>query len=138
MRSVLLDPKAPPPRPFVRLRPRAAAIARQPAAAKRLAERAYTKFRALRPHLRTLRSDLPTLIRLTRAYAGGQYRALPWKALVAAVTALLYFVIPLDAIPDAIPLIGYLDDAAVVAFVMRLLRVEVGQFRAWEATSGPP
>lgn len=35
------------------------------------------------------------------------------KALIAS--ALAYFVFPLDAIPDLTPIIGYLDDAGVIA-----------------------
>lgn len=38
------------------------------------------------------------------------------KAMVLA--ALAYFVLPTDAIPDWIPVIGYSDDAAVLAAVM--------------------
>lgn len=38
-----------------------------------------------------------------------------------AVLALLYFISPVDAIPDAMPLIGLMDDAAVIAAAMTIL-----------------
>lgn len=41
------------------------------------------------------------------------------KGLVLA--ALAYFVLPLDAIPDVLPAIGYTDDAAVIAAVIALV-----------------
>lgn len=41
------------------------------------------------------------------------------KALI--VGALLYFISPVDLIPDFIPVAGYIDDAAVVAGVVALL-----------------
>ncbi|MCA9675388.1 MAG: DUF1232 domain-containing protein [Myxococcales bacterium] len=39
--------------------------------------------------------------------------------------ALAYFVCPLDAVPDAIPVAGYGDDAAVVTATFRLLSAHV-------------
>jgi uncharacterized membrane protein YkvA (DUF1232 family) len=38
-----------------------------------------------------------------------------------AVLALLYFISPVDAIPDAVPLIGLMDDAAVIASAITIL-----------------
>jgi uncharacterized membrane protein YkvA (DUF1232 family) len=41
------------------------------------------------------------------------------KAIVAA--ALLYFILPVDSIPDIAPLVGYLDDAGVLAAAVRYI-----------------
>jgi uncharacterized membrane protein YkvA (DUF1232 family) len=38
----------------------------------------------------------------------------------------------LDLIPDAIPVAGLVDDAAVLAFVLRQARAEVEAFKKWE------
>lgn len=54
------------------------------------------------------------------------------KALAGA--ALLYFIMPADVIPDVIPVIGYIDDAAAVAIVWKLLSEELGRF---EEKEGP-
>lgn len=125
-----------PPVSFFRLRRRAERKAERPEDVRTLAASAYAKYQIVRPQLVALRDDLPTLIRLARAYAIGTYRKIPWKAIVSVVAALIYFVMPLDAIPDFIPVIGYLDDAAVIAYVMRMLHVEIGQFKTWEADAG--
>mgnify|MGYP002422901999 CR=1 FL=1 len=45
-----------------------------------------------------------------------------------AGAALLYFILPADVIPDVIPVIGYIDDAAAVAFVWKLLSEELSKF----------
>ena len=42
------------------------------------------------------------------------------KAIVAA--ALIYFISPIDAIPDIAPLIGYMDDLGVITALMKLSR----------------
>lgn len=44
-----------------------------------------------------------------------------WARKVLVVGALVYFILPADAIPDFTPLIGYLDDAAVIAAVIKTL-----------------
>ncbi len=47
--------------------------------------------------------------------------AVHWAKKVLVVAALAYFVIPLDSIPDFMPVVGYLDDAAVLAAVIKTL-----------------
>ena len=39
----------------------------------------------------------------------------PFRAKIIAFTALAYFILPVDAIPDAIPIAGYTDDAGAIA-----------------------
>ena len=76
--------------------------------------------------------DLNSLFRLVKAWARGAYREIPWKAIVSAVAALIYFLNPFDFIPDLIPFSGFLDDAAVVGFVMASMKSEIEKFLAWE------
>jgi uncharacterized membrane protein YkvA (DUF1232 family) len=54
--------------------------------------------------------------------------------LVGGIAALAYFVDPLDMIPDTVPVLGYLDDTAVIAAVVRMNLTAVSQFRNWEAS----
>jgi|SRR5262245_53891405 len=75
--------------------------------------------------------DLKALFRLIRAYAKGDYRATPWKSLVAAVTAVVYFIYPLDFIPDFL-LPGFLDDALVVGWVLSSIKKDLSIFLHWE------
>lgn len=43
------------------------------------------------------------LIRMIRATANGSYKGLPWKSLLSVIAVLLYFVSPIDIIPDFLP-----------------------------------
>lgn len=79
--------------------------------------------------------SLQTLIRMIRAWLGNEY-AVPIATVVGGVAALIYFVDPFDLIPDYLPVFGYLDDAAVIAAVVRLNLSEVSRFRNWEAALG--
>lgn len=121
------------PRLFDRFRRRADRMAHDEARVSELVDDASTKFSRYREHLGSLATDLPVLLRMAHAYTVGEYRRVPWKALVMIVAALLYFFSPLDAIPDFIPVLGFVDDAAVVAYVLRQIRNEVERFAEWEA-----
>jgi uncharacterized membrane protein YkvA (DUF1232 family) len=44
----------------------------------------------------------------------------------------LYVVSPVDFVPDFIPGIGFLDDAAVVALVLHSMAQDLAAFRMWE------
>jgi uncharacterized membrane protein YkvA (DUF1232 family) len=76
--------------------------------------------------------DLMSFIRLLRSWATGKYQAPPWKSIALIIGAVLYFVSPFDAIPDIIPILGFADDAFIIAFVMRHVRRDIIAFRAWE------
>lgn len=79
--------------------------------------------------------DFRALIRLVVAYARGHYRDIPADALIPVIAGLIYVVSPIDLIPDAIPGVGLLDDAAVVGWVLKTVRGELDSFRAWEEGS---
>jgi uncharacterized membrane protein YkvA (DUF1232 family) len=72
--------------------------------------------------------------RLARAYVMGDYREIPWKTMLTLVAALLYFVNPLDLIPDVIPVTGLTDDFAVLVWAYNAIRLEIDKFLAWEKT----
>ena len=115
--------------PFQRRAERAAERAER---VRALAERAAARLGAHRGALGALRDDLPALVRLARAWAKRDYGGLPWRSAVAVVGALLYFVSPLDAVPDFVPFLGLIDDAAVIAYVLRAVGKDVEAFQAWE------
>jgi uncharacterized membrane protein YkvA (DUF1232 family) len=75
-----------------------------------------------------------TFIRMIRAYIKGDYREIPWKSLILIVGALIYFLMPLDAIPDFIPVTGYLDDITIVFLVFKMLNDDINAFVEYENT----
>lgn len=73
-----------------------------------------------------------TLGRLLRAYAQGEYRSIPWKSLLLTVAAILYFINPIDVIPDLMPMIGLTDDFAVLFMVYKSIGADIEKFVLWE------
>jgi uncharacterized membrane protein YkvA (DUF1232 family) len=84
-----------------------------------------------------LKDDLRLLQALCLAYWRGEYRAISPKAMVSVVAGLMYFLSPLDLIPDWIPVVGMLDDIVVLAWVMKSLEAELNAFREWRAKQVP-
>jgi len=82
--------------------------------------------------LREVWDELMTLLRLVRAWAKGEYHKVPLKTIILALGAIIYLVNPFDVVPDFIPFVGYLDDVAVLAFVINSIRGDIDDFRNWE------
>jgi len=88
------------------------------------------RFRSYGP-LRRLLEDGQLLLGLVRDVRAGRYRRIPLWSLSAAAFALLYVLNPFDVIPDALPVLGVLDDAAVVSACFTLLEQDLQDYRAW-------
>jgi uncharacterized membrane protein YkvA (DUF1232 family) len=73
-----------------------------------------------------------TLGRLLRAYAQGEYREIPWKSLLLIVAAIVYFINPIDIIPDLLPIVGLTDDFAVLFMVYKSIGTDIEKFLLWE------
>ena len=86
--------------------------------------------------LRRVRADGGALVRMAREALAGRYRQLPKRALVAGLAAVVYLVNPLDLIPDVLPVLGWVDDGVMVAWVVRQIRRDVDAFLAWEREWG--
>lgn len=75
---------------------------------------------------------LQALLRLVTAWVQGRYRVVPWRTLILAIAGILYFLDPLDLFPDPIPFLGYLDDAGVLALVVKAIQKDIDRFLTWE------
>ena len=77
-------------------------------------------------------AEIPVMISLVRAYIKGDYRVIPMASLIAIVAGLIYFMSPVDLIPDTIPVAGYLDDAAVIGFVLEAVKFDLEYYKKWK------
>ncbi|HET8753163.1 MAG TPA: YkvA family protein [Salinimicrobium sp.] len=78
-----------------------------------------------------------SLFSLIKDYWNGDYREVPWKSIAAAAGALLYVLMPLDIIPDFIPIAGYLDDAGVIAACLNLINDDLVEYEKWKLAQDP-
>lgn len=75
--------------------------------------------------VRRFGAKLPFVEDLLAAYYCAFDRDTPLQVKAALVGALAYFVLPFDAIPDMLPVIGFTDDAAVLATAIRLVATHI-------------
>lgn len=81
--------------------------------------------------------DLVTMIDLLSDYVEGTYRKIPLRILISIVATILYVLSPIDLIPDYIPVIGYLDDVAVITFVLGTgAAAELKKYKKWKEEQG--
>lgn len=76
-------------------------------------------------------SDVPVLISLVKAYTVKEYTEIPIGSIIAVISALIYLLSPIDIIPDIVPGIGFLDDAAVIATVYALVHDDIEEYKVW-------
>ncbi|RKZ29859.1 methyltransferase type 11 [bacterium] len=107
-------------------------IARDAKRTSRLVEEAYIKAEKQRGVLEKIWDDLNGLLRLVKAWTKGDYKSVPWQTIVLAVAAIIYFINPFDVIPDFFPVMGYIDDAAVLGFVIASIKGDIDKFLSWE------
>ncbi len=65
----------------------------------------------------------------------GAYTDVPWQTLVMILAGLLYFLAPLDALPDFIPIAGLVDDATILVWLGRCFREDLEQYKTWETAN---
>jgi len=70
--------------------------------------------------------------RLLHAFAKGRYTDISWKSLLLITAAIIYFISPVDLIPDWIVAVGFTDDFTILMSVYASVRHELDKFLTWE------
>lgn len=81
--------------------------------------------------LQRFMDDGRLLLAVVKDYWTGRYRQVPVGTIGAIVFTLIYVFNPLDLIPDVLPIIGQVDDAAVVAGCLLLVEHDLRAYSGW-------
>ncbi|HWK59184.1 MAG TPA: DUF1232 domain-containing protein [Parapedobacter sp.] len=76
------------------------------------------------------------LISMGKDVFAGRYRMNKWNLSIITAT-IAYVISPLDAMPDMIPLMGWMDDATIVAYAASKLTDEINKYKAFTQASVP-
>ena len=69
---------------------------------------------------------------MTRDVIRGDFRPAPWRAFGYMLLALGYLILPFDLIPDFLILIGILDDAVIVGWLLNRIDRHMQAYREWK------
>ncbi|WP_186754801.1 YkvA family protein [Echinicola salinicaeni] len=86
------------------------------------------------PTVQEAKVYISVLVRMVKAYCNNEYRSFSPKTLALLVMGLLYFIMPLDLIPDFILGLGYLDDLSVLLAITKSIQHDIQNFLDWERT----
>lgn len=78
-----------------------------------------------------LLASVPLMIAMVKSYINGSYKEVSPKVIASLVAAFLYLVRRKDLIPDNIPLVGHVDDLAVLGVALKICEPELKAFAAW-------
>jgi len=76
-------------------------------------------------------SEVPAMASLLKSYIQKEYTDIPVGTIIAVISALAYFISPVDIIPDTIPGVGHIDDAFVVGACLKLVEDDIQDYLEW-------
>jgi len=94
-----------------------------------------------RPSLMPKITEIPSLLSATpsmlRDLVKLRYRKVPFGTLTGGILGFLYILNPLDLIPDALPILGVIDDTMILGVFLTLLGRDVKKYLAWKNPHDP-
>ena len=84
------------------------------------------------PLINQLMDHVQLFLRMITKSFTGEYSAFSNKTLLSLVLGLLYFVTPMDVVPDFIPLLGFSDDLSIIYFIIKNFKSDIEAFKVWE------
>lgn len=85
--------------------------------------------------LKSLWEEIKIVIELIRDWLKGEYKNLSKSSVVMIIIGFLYLINPIDIIPDFI-VGGFLDDAAVLAYIFKKIKDEISEYKKWRRDLG--
>lgn len=85
-------------------------------------------------NLNKLIEDIELLVGMVQDYYHKRYTVIPVKSILSIIGGLIYVIAPVDAIPDFIPVVGYVDDAGVIALVLNLIDSDLQAYKKWKSS----
>ena len=94
-------------------------------------EELQKRFSAKGPLARFI-EDGKLLLAIVKDYWSGAYRQIPYGVIGSIVFTLIYVLNPFDLMPDVLPVIGQLDDVAVMSACLLLVEQDLHKYKDWK------
>ncbi len=76
------------------------------------------------------------MMSLLKSYYDKDYRDIPFGTIVSITAAMIYYLSPVDILPDSIPLVGLTDDAAVISICWKMVEGDIKDYQKWRELNG--
>ena len=96
---------------------------------QKLVDEAIKKAKKKGP-LEEIWGNIQLLFRIVKDWSTGKYTEIPTGSIVAIIIGLLYFVSPIDLIPDFLPG-GLVDDALVLSLIFKQVKSDLEKYKEW-------
>jgi uncharacterized membrane protein YkvA (DUF1232 family) len=77
---------------------------------------------------------LQLLFDFVHSWRKGEYRDIPTRSVVMILATIIYFISPVDIVPDFIIGFGIVDDAAVIGYTLKQISTDLEKYRIWKLT----
>lgn len=81
-------------------------------------------------------ANIPLMASMVKSYVTREYTVVSPKVVATLVSAFIYLVTKKDLVRDDIPVLGLVDDLAVVAIAMKIDEKELADYKAWRDAQG--
>lgn len=92
---------------------------------------AWTKAYTRKAELESIWVQLKLLFELVNDYIKGNYTEVPYRSIVAVFSGIIYFISPIDAIPDVILGFGFVDDVFILSLIIKQLEADLRKYQNW-------
>jgi uncharacterized membrane protein YkvA (DUF1232 family) len=117
---------------FEKAKNKAQLLIEDPDKAKKVLNEAINKADSAKGPLEKVWQDLQLMFGIIRDWFTGEYKEVPGGSIIAILGALIYFVSPIDLVPDFIPVVGYIDDVFVIGIVISQVRADLHKYKMWK------
>ena len=72
------------------------------------------------------------LFAVAKDYVNGDYTEIPKRSIIAILGGLIYFLSPIDIVPDFVPVLGFIDDVFVLNLVYKQVLKDLEKYKIWK------
>ena len=76
--------------------------------------------------------ELSFMFSMAKDWITGKYKDVSFTTMITILGGIIYFLSPIDIIPDFIPIIGYLDDLYILSTVIDRVKEEIEKYKLWK------
>ena len=123
---------------YLKFMPKAKEYLKNPRKANKLWKEATRKAATDKGKLEEIWENVQLIFDMFKSWINRDYKEIPTKSISLIIASLIYFVSPVDLIPDFIVGMGLFDDAAVMGYVIQQVSKDLERFKEWKETTSEP